>query len=786
MITAPTFGADARAHRAAETRAWLGDLWGKATGGVDPHGVALAFVGSYARGEPGPHSDLDLVLLHDAGSQRSGRVAGNGEIGDLADRLWYPMWDKGIRVDHSVRTVAECRAVAESDLSAAVALLDLSFVAGDSSVVETARTAVAHDWRKASRGRLGEVVAAVSARHTRFGDAAHLLAPHLKESRGGLRDMTVLRALTAAWLADRPHGDVDAAYRRLLDVRDALHDETGRAREVLDRDALPGVAARLRLDGPDDALRHVFAAARVVAYALDGTVRRASQGAAARRLRIGPRRPQLRPLGHGFFEHEGEVVIGPGLDPAASALQLSLRAAATAASAGLPLSRATLTHVARDVATAPPTWDATARDLLGRVLAGGPALVPLWEALDLAGIMSVWLPEWNLVRCLPQHNPVHRHTVDRHSIEAVAAATALLRDVARPDLLLVAALLHDLGKAHATHAHPAAGVAIARTVLDRWGMPSADAQIVLTLIAEHLTLAELATRRDPDDPATVRALADAVGGDLAMVDLLRALTVADARATGGAAWTSWRGRLIEQLVVATRTALSSAQRAPRPSEDGATAEGDLGRHLSRSPAGVEVDVVPAEPGVYRLQVVAPDRVGLFADVAGLLAVAGYAVLSARVRTDGAVAVQQWHVEGDGGTGPDAVEVARNLGRLTAGDTAPLRRLARHTSSVVPGNGAPAGTRSDARADVAVTVIPGASATATVLEVRAADRLGLLHRIGGALVAAGVSVRSAHVETLAGQASDTFYLTDSLGGPLPATLAERVVVGVTLAISEQRP
>ena len=95
MITAPTFGADARAHRAAETRAWLGDLWGKATGGVDPHGVALAFVGSYARGEPGPHSDLDLVLLHDAGSQRSGRVAGHGEVGDLADRLWYPMWDKG-------------------------------------------------------------------------------------------------------------------------------------------------------------------------------------------------------------------------------------------------------------------------------------------------------------------------------------------------------------------------------------------------------------------------------------------------------------------------------------------------------------------------------------------------------------------------------------------------------------------------------------------------------------------------------------------------------------------
>ena len=790
MATSSTLGAEARAHRSAVARARLSGLWVDVTAGAPLDGVALALVGSHARGEAGPHSDLDLVLLHDGASRRPRPGGAHREIAELADALWYPMWDQSIRFDHSVRTVSECRSVAGTDLTAALGLLDLSFVAGDPSVVEAARAAVGHDWRKLARGRLGELVEAVTARHTRSGDAAQLLAPDLKESRGGLRDMTVLRALTAAWLADRPHGDVDAAYLELLDVRDALHEVTGRARERLDREVLAEVAHHLGHDAPDDALQQVSTAARTIAFALDGTLRRASQAAAARRLRIGPRRPQLRHLGHGLYEHEGELVLGAGVDDTRSPLHLSLRAAATAAAAGLPLSRATLSHLASALAATPPDWDASARDLLSRVLASGDTLVPLWEGLDLAGVVSSWLPEWDLVRCRPQHNPVHRHTVDRHSIEAVAAAGRHLREVARPDLLLVAALLHDLGKAEGTVDHPAAGVAIAARVLGRWGMPSADTRIVLTLVAQHLTLANLATRRDPDDPATVTALAEAAERDVDTLDLLRALTLADARATGGAAWTPWRVRLIDTLVSATRDALRAPvrrggeERRVQSSDAAARVESARPLPVGAGPEAASVWVAGGsigEPGVHVVRVTAPDRLGLFADVAGLLAVGGHAVLSARLRTQGPVAVQEWHVDGDGGMAPDPRDLERKIARLCGGDDHPLRQLSRHTgpSALTHWSGRQPG--SGVAADATVRVIPEASATATVLEVRAGDRRGLLHDVGRALADVGVSIRSAHVETFAGQANDVFYLTDPSGRYLSAGRAQAAVRAVAAAL-----
>ena len=136
------------------------------------------------------------------------------EVGAFADKLWYPIWDAGVRLDHSVRTVADCRAVASDDLSAAVGLLDLTHVAGDADVVNAARSTVAHDWRANARTRLAEIQESVVQRHARQGDLAHLVEPDLKEAHGGLRDMSVLRALTAAWLTDRPHGEVDRSVSR--------------------------------------------------------------------------------------------------------------------------------------------------------------------------------------------------------------------------------------------------------------------------------------------------------------------------------------------------------------------------------------------------------------------------------------------------------------------------------------------------------------------------------------------------------------------------------------------
>ena len=169
-------------------------------------GAALAAVGSLARHELGPRSDIDLVLLHD------GRSA--TKINTLAGDLWYPLWDARIRVDHAVRTPAECADVAGRELSAGVGLLDLRVIAGDVDLVKGARTALLDSWRSNARRRLPELLASLDERLATFGDAAYLLEPDLKEARGGFRDMYHCSArLAASWLTDRPHVGIRRAVR---------------------------------------------------------------------------------------------------------------------------------------------------------------------------------------------------------------------------------------------------------------------------------------------------------------------------------------------------------------------------------------------------------------------------------------------------------------------------------------------------------------------------------------------------------------------------------------------
>ncbi|WP_226344582.1 [protein-PII] uridylyltransferase [Agilicoccus flavus] len=771
-------------------RAWTGC-------GAPADGVALAAVGSLARGDGGPMSDLDLILLHD------GRLP-DERLGELAERLWYPLWDSGVRLDHSVRTVAECRAVAREDLVAAVGLLDLRHLAGDPVLVAGARPSLARDWRADARTRLPELVSAVGERHTRHGELADLLEPDLKEARGGLRDLTIVSALTAAWLADAPRGAVDAARERLLDVRDALHLATGRGRERLvaqDRDA---VAALLGYSGGDDLLRDVAESGRAAADALDATLRRAGQAQRARALRVGPRRPALTPLGHGLSEHDGEIVLGARTDPAADPL-LALRAARASARTGLPLSPATTHNLATQVPKLPRPWPPAARDLLGDVLAAGEGLATTWESLTLAGVVEAWIPAWSGIRSRPQHNPVHRHTVDRHSVQTAIATRPLLADVRRPDLLVLAALLHDVGKAYGTDDHALLGAEPARESALALGFDAADADVVALLVAEHLTLVDLATRRDPDDPRTVDLLCEAVRHDPDVLELLRALTEADARAAGPAAWSTWRARLVDELTGAARACLEASlvaggEAAAATGGSGAATAGRAGdaadaggtpaltapsvripperearwvdapehaRAAARA-TGAVVTVEQRESG-FLVEVVARDRLGLFADTAGLLAAGGLGVRRAQLTTLHGLAVDRWYVESPTGTAPDPRALERSLARLAAGDRrglAPLARRARAATSGAVGAPAPR-----------ALLVPGASEDATVLELRAPDRPGLLHDVGRALVDAGVSVRSAHVATSCGQAVDTVYVTDPAGGPLGPAQVARVVAAL---------
>ena len=727
--------AEQRSKRAADADDLLRRLFQEAVGESETpvRGLALVAVGGYGRGELSPASDLDVVLVHDP-------ALGEERVRQVAEAIWYPLWDQGIDLDHSVRDSEQMRDAALSDYRAATGMLDARHVAGDSGMVLTLRSEVLSDWRRDARARLPELREACNQRVDRFGWLAHSAVPDLKESGGGLRDGVVMRALVATWLVDVPHAEAEELRTALLDVRDALHITAGRRTEKFEPEHIVDAAALLGCN-PEELEFETRKIGQRVAHLAALTWRRLDSTLASRTASV-PTRPVVQPLGDGVGRLGDEIVVMSGADPVADP-EVALVAAAAAARARLDFESSSASHLARTMGDLPEPWPVTAQRALVDLLTAGPGLRTVWDELDYAGVVDHWLPEWRDIRLRGSSSPVHRFTIDRHTIETCVNAAALARTVARPDLLAVGALLHDIGKGREGD-HSVVGEHMAVEIATRWGFDTGDAETIGRLVRHHLTLPTMATRRDIEDPSTAANLAELVHTE-EFLDLLYALTEADATATGPTAWSAWRRGLIEGLVEKTRQVL--AGEASESGYEGWPASMPVPETDDLGADGVSITVQNHRGGSL-LSFALGDRPGIMAQIAGTLALLGLAIRSARTVTTDDVAMSLWEV-----TRPD-VEEARVRERLIPvlrGDVDLDARLAlKGGEDEIPAR---------------IRILPRRSATATVLEVRAQDRRGLVWTVCRSIAAGGHSIRSAHLSTYGTEARDVFYVVDAEGRPL---------------------
>jgi [protein-PII] uridylyltransferase len=744
--------------------------------------AGLVAVGGYGRQELSPGSDIDLMVLSGGGSG----------VAPAAEALFYELWDSGMQVGHSVRTLKEALAIAKTDLNAETAFLDARLLVGDKPLFDRFSDEALAQTRRMRPPFVERIRAATEERHRRAGDAAGDLEPNLKDGRGGLRDYQ-----TILWL--RKVNGEPARYdrERLMEavgnihqIRTILHDVTGRHTDALSVQWQPQVAAVLaggmgRSNGEADPgaedrlMRIVYDSCRSISFALD-------------------------------------VVLDPGTIEALGQLPPELLEG---------------------------RWtDAGLRGFLD--LLGGPDAVAGLRALDETGALVRLLPEWEGIRCLPQRNIYHRWPVDLHLFQTVAAlatfapesggteaeapvrsrlfrrsqsrdATDRTQDVVsaggedhRPDWrdltkrvaadsagewdrLLVAALFHDIGKG-TDEDHSVRGELLALEAARRMRMPAKDADEIAWLVRQHLTLTKTAVRRNIDDESLVVELAEAVGS-VERLRQLYLLSVADGLATSPAAWTPWKATLVGDLFTRVYHLLDRGELVSRQASLLAKARNselraalvsfppeEVDRHLTAMPrawllsqstralvmqsrvmlrvAGGRAPHLEARlyarPDVWEVMVVAPDRPGLFSKVAGVLALHGLNVLTAQIftRSDG-VGLEVFRVSG---TGERFDRVAQDVDKALRGrislDVRLDEKRQQYASRIAKG----------ARKPPFVRVDNATSDFYTVIEVHAEDRIGLLYAITRALADLELDVHLAKIATYGEDVVDAFYVRDLEG------------------------
>ncbi|MDQ3737819.1 MAG: [protein-PII] uridylyltransferase [Actinomycetota bacterium] len=727
------------------TDAGLRRLFGDVCGD-DVCGLALVAMGGYGRGELAPASDLDLLLLHD-GHRR--------DVDELAAALWYPLWDGGVRLGHAVRTIEEQLRLAADDVESATASLTARHVAGSEDLTATLRRKALEAWRKRAGKGLEALARRDAERHDRAGEVAYLLEPDVKDGVGGLRDVQSLHWASAAGMALLPAdaAAIELAAARLVRARVALHRVSGRYGDVLRLESQDAVAAGAGAADADELMADVAAAGRTVAWVYE------QSWSGHRRAQV--RRHPFERVAPGVELRDGSIELAGAADPGADPT-LVFQLATAAARRQVPIGRATLVRLTAELPSFadryPHGWPVGAVDELVGLLLEAHRAIPVLESLDQAGLLARILPEWDAVRSRPQRNAYHRFTVDRHLWEAAANAAELADSVSRPDLLLLVALFHDLGKGFEGD-HTEVGVELIGAIGPRLGLVHADVELLAGLIRNHLLLADVALRRDLADPATTANVAAAVRTSTEL-ELLHALTIADSKATGPTAWSEWKAGLIAELVERTRHVLGGGESVAaewRLFPDAET--------LSAMASGTHQVRIDADS----VTTVTLDRPGTFARVAGALSLHRLDVVSAEAHSEPA--------------GSDGSPMAASRFRFLAAEARPLASFAEALGETIEqalagelaidarlaerARSASRRRRTQALAPdpPSVTFVDDASDDATVIEIRAPTVPGLLHRLAKALADVGLDIRHATVQTIGPEAVDTFYVVGRDGSPI---------------------
>ena len=720
-----------RCHELADTLdAALAELAAAATEGAE--GLAVVAVGGYGRREQCRHSDIDVMLLVD-----------DAPPVEAVSAVLHPLWDSGLKVGHSVRTAPEAAQASGQSVETLTALLDARLVAGDRRTYERfwrARRKFAARSRRWLRRELAEQYRRLAAR-----ERWQLQEPDLKSGRGGLRQLHAMRWLDLAEAAARSEAvppfpnALEAARETLLATRNALHALAERPNDRFRSDLARPVAEWLGVDRTEWS-RRLFDAMRRI------------DAAAAERLDVEGERDRSRP-------------------------------------------RRWLVGRARRAPTAGGDGD------LDRLLAVLRGEQPRLDPLPAAEWLSRILPEWEPLRCQPHIVPFHRHPVDVHVMRTVDEARRAIHEdeehagtpeAARElddDEVLLAALLHDIGKGHEGD-HSEMGAVIAERFAARAGLDDETAGRLATVAAQHLLLPTVATRRDIADDRVIRETAE-LARDAHTLRLLYLVAVADARATGPDVWNPWKAQLMRSLYLRVLDVLSAgapeAATAARARSEATVAAlagrlpaTEVAAHLDQLPPGYVLSTAPDAvqqhvelvreaaggmamrldrlDGIDRLTIVMPDRPGILSSLAGTLAAHNASVLGgvAYTRDDG-VAIDVLHVSDALEHGIDERRWQRILEAVPqalAGDFPIDERLAetRAAYRAVP----------RVRMPTEVQVDNNDSERYSIVEVRAADRLGLLYAITRTLRELALDIHLAKVDTIGAEVVDAFYVLRTNG------------------------